>query len=434
MNIFRAGKKVSLRNVTKTVAQLESAATQEGMLAITGKEPITDLLRNFKNEPALGDLHQFLSGSGMFNLCQIKPSLWAKIQKELKTEQFAPDGSYRMNPQLGQFIEQLYTEEALQTKKSIISVQNQNETIERRSTTEEIKGSEIRGSQIQGSEPAKESALSLPQPKVAGIPSGLQVKLAILGRAFSGKRTLAKQLQEKMGEKNITVFDMDSIIAEALEYVTPKKQEESTIDPKNKGAKAGKAATKSVEEINTIQDKFEGKATEDYKYVAQKIKQQYFVDYEGELSQKRDLVTLVPDDNLLVSLFVERLKLEYAGVDLSMDMAEIEAGVKREQEIEASLSEMDTIERKSADPAQKGKEKKSKGNAEKKTPEEQLHEELEAIRGIKLRGWVLLDFPKNLTQMKLLEQGLSDYENPADRPKEDAAVIREAWTKIASPA
>ena len=145
---------------------------------------------------------------------------------------------------------------------------------------------------------------------------------------------------------------MDSIIAEALEYVTPKKQEEASIDPKSKSAKPAKAApTKSVDEMHTIQDKFEGKASEDYRFVAQKIKQQYFVDYEGELSQKRDLVTLVPDDNLLVSLFVERLKLEYAGVDLSLDMAEIEAGVKREQEIEASLSEMDSIERKSADPA-----------------------------------------------------------------------------------
>ena len=79
MSIFKAGKKVSLRNVTKNVAQLESAATQEGMLAITGKEPITELLRNFKSEPALGDLQQYLSGSGMFNLCQIKPHLWAKI-------------------------------------------------------------------------------------------------------------------------------------------------------------------------------------------------------------------------------------------------------------------------------------------------------------------------------------------------------------------
>ena len=122
MSIFKAGKKVSLRNVTKNVAQLESAATQEGMLQITGKEPVTELLRNFKTEPALGDLHQYLSGSGMFNLCQIKPQLWAKISRELKTEQFAPEGPYRMNPQLGQFIEQLYSEEALHTKKSIISV------------------------------------------------------------------------------------------------------------------------------------------------------------------------------------------------------------------------------------------------------------------------------------------------------------------------
>ena len=57
-------------------------------------------------------------------------------------------------------------------------------------------------------------------------------------------------------------------------------------------------------------------------------------------------MTLVPDDNLLVSLFIERLKVEYAGVDLTLDMAEIEAGVKREQEIEASLSEMDSIDAK----------------------------------------------------------------------------------------
>ena len=102
------------------------------------------------------------------------------------------------------------------------------------------------------SEPAKDSALSLPQPKAAGIPTGLQVKLAILGRAFSGKRSVAKMLQEKMGEKNITIFDMDSIIAEALEYVTPRKQEEAVADAKNKQAKGGKAATKSVEDINTI--------------------------------------------------------------------------------------------------------------------------------------------------------------------------------------
>ena len=43
-------------------------------------------------------------------------------------------------------------------------------------------------------------------------------------------------LQEKVGDKSVTIFDMDVIIAEALEYVTPKgkKVDEATIDPKAK--------------------------------------------------------------------------------------------------------------------------------------------------------------------------------------------------------
>ena len=41
-------------------------------------------------------------------------------------------------------------------------------------------------------------------------------------------------LQEKYDTKNVTIFNMDEIILEALEYVTPKKVDESTIDPKGK--------------------------------------------------------------------------------------------------------------------------------------------------------------------------------------------------------
>lgn len=80
---------------------------------------------------------------------------------------------------------------------------------------------------------------------------------------------------------------------------------------------------------------------------------------------------------------------------------------------------MDQGEQKSGDPLNKGgKDKKGKAT-EKKSPDEALREELENIRGLKLRGWILLDFPKTLTQMKLLESALSDYESKADIPKED---------------
>ena len=76
MGIFKAGKKVSLRNVSKKVAQLDSSQAAEGALAISGKEHITELLSTFKNEPSLDDFLQFISGSGMFNLAQINASLW----------------------------------------------------------------------------------------------------------------------------------------------------------------------------------------------------------------------------------------------------------------------------------------------------------------------------------------------------------------------
>ena len=49
------------------------------------------------------------------------------------------------------------------------------------------------------------------------------------------------------------------------------------------------------------------------------------------------------------------------------------------------------------------------------------------------KGWILLDFPRNLTQMKLLETSLSGYESKADLPKEVNLQKYEAWSQIATP-
>ena len=115
-------------------------------------------------------------------------------------------------------------------------------------------------------------------------------------------------------------------------------------------------------------------------------------------------------------------------------MEEIEAGVAREQEIEAQLAEME-VTKDSADPAAaKGKDKKAAKGGDKKAPDEVLRDELEQIKSFKMKGWILLDFPKSLSQMKLLEQALTQYESKVDQPKDDATVLQEAWSKVASPA
>ena len=83
-----------------------------------------------------------------------------------------------------------------------------------------------------------------------------------------------------------------------------------------------------------------------------------------------------------------------------------------------------------ADPKKGGKAQAKGGN---KNADESLKEELEGIRTIEPRGWILIDFPRNLNQMKLLETSLSGYESKADLPKETKQSKFEAWAKIATP-
>ena len=108
------------------------------------------------------------------------------------------------------------------------------------------------------------------------IPSDLPIKLAILGRAFSGKKTIASMLVEKYGgEKNIRVFNMDEIIKEALDYITPKKVDEAALEAAKK-AKKGKQ-----EEVANV-DIFEGKHAAEYKRIATEMKAKFFPEYEGD--------------------------------------------------------------------------------------------------------------------------------------------------------
>jgi hypothetical protein len=103
---------------------------------------------------------------------------------------------------------------------------------------------------------------------IAKVPQGLNLKLAILGRASSGKKTIATQLVEKFGS-DLKVFCMDKMIRECIEYANPKEKEDVVIvDPK---AKAPKKVTETV-----AVDPFEGKNAEEYKKIGKELKSKYF--------------------------------------------------------------------------------------------------------------------------------------------------------------
>jgi hypothetical protein len=69
-----------------------------------------DVLNGFKEEPALQDLHQFISNSGLFNLDQLKGDLLAQYAEKLNIDKFLTQGAGRIaqNQDLGNMIETLY--------------------------------------------------------------------------------------------------------------------------------------------------------------------------------------------------------------------------------------------------------------------------------------------------------------------------------------
>ena len=64
----------------------------------------------------------------------------------------------------------------------------------------------------------------------------LNFKLLLTGSAFSGKKTVAKYLQETLGA-DVVIFNINDIVKEAIDYINPKKLEEVVVDPKAKGKK-----------------------------------------------------------------------------------------------------------------------------------------------------------------------------------------------------
>ena len=65
---------------------------------------------NFRKEPALHDLYQFMSNSGSFNLDQLKCELVMHWGEQLKIEKFLLPGEGKLvkNEELGQMLEDLY--------------------------------------------------------------------------------------------------------------------------------------------------------------------------------------------------------------------------------------------------------------------------------------------------------------------------------------
>ena len=76
-NIFIDGKKCSLRNIRKSIVDADAVqkGEEEGAIHVSPNASAVQILSRFNKEPALHDMFQFISSSGLFNLDQLKPEL-----------------------------------------------------------------------------------------------------------------------------------------------------------------------------------------------------------------------------------------------------------------------------------------------------------------------------------------------------------------------
>jgi len=95
---------------------------------------------------------------------------------------------------------------------------------------------------------------------------------------------------------------MEDLIKEAIEYVTPKPVQEQTQ------AKGKAPAKKNVEEVPV--DPYQGQDTTAYKQIGQQLKA-LLAEWSDTIQTGGDIVSLIPDDVLLVRLFIQKLKLTF---------------------------------------------------------------------------------------------------------------------------
>jgi len=267
----------------------------------------SQILDSIKNEAVFSDFMQYLSMCGPLNMRLATPDKWAHLSEIASTDSTLKDKCLDLtfldqlympkNEELGTFIEQIYdpkvTDDHLgftTMQRSNISMSNPNLNITVRSNQNSKQFGASVADEVEPEKPKSE------------VPDYHSLKLCLMGKAQSGKKTQAQLLTEEYGDK-LTIFNMEEIIREALSYVDPGAKEEAA-DPKAKGK--GKPA-------DAPSDAFAGLDTEQYKEIASNLLKQVQVATGAESvpGKHQSLLSLVSDDMLLVQLFIEKLKLTY---------------------------------------------------------------------------------------------------------------------------
>jgi hypothetical protein len=217
----------------------------------------------------------------------------------------------------------------------------------------------------------------------------IPIKLSLIGHVFAGKKTQAKLLSD--ANPGIKVYNLDDLIKRSLETM---ERLDTPIEshPKYKTFKK-----------NQIDQMITDKAVEDAKF-----------------AEIRAIITPLKDDRynneLLVDLLLEYIKIDFPERKQEMIVEEILNKHKRKKEINEELVKI--------------KEEQAKKPKAKVKEEQQLTAELNKLNLVTNLGFVVLDFPRNAEQSRILEHKFTGYIQEIEKPTSVPTHYKEMFSLI----
>lgn len=224
--------------------------------------------------------------------------------------------------------------------------------------------------------------------------SHIPIKVSLIGHAFAGKKTQAKLLIE--GNTHIKVYNIEELIKKTIETL---EKLETPIEAHPKFKTFKKPQIEQMEKE---------KAAEEEKFKEMK---KIITPIRESISNSE-----FPNDELIVNLLLEYIKQDFPEKDPNQVVEDILKKHRRKKEIMEELAKI--------------KEEQAKKPKAKVKEEQQLNNELTKMSVDSNKGFILVDFPQNVEQAKILENKLTEYVQEIDKVKTHLQEVKDNFALI----
>lgn len=223
--------------------------------------------------------------------------------------------------------------------------------------------------------------------------NSIPIKATFIGNAFSGKTTQAKLLNSTFN--GIKVYSINLIIKNLLD-IQDKVNTPIESHPKFKSLK--KAQIEQMKKEKVQQEEI----LKPYKALLEKL---------NALENKEKI-----NDELQINFLIQTIKLDFQYKDNQTLLNEIQAKRDRIAKLNEELKKI--------------KEEQVKKPKAKVKEEQYIKEELKKMSANSYRGFIIVDFPKNVEQARIFEYKISNYTQTVESNRTEADLEKERLLSI----